>query len=493
MTETENSKIIQESHIINASPTKNFFVDMLTRDIELEDAILDLLDNCIDGIQRTIEEKLNFDRPYEKFWAKISFSANGFKIEDNCGGIPLDVAKRYAFRMGRPLDENNIDGNFYTIGTYGIGMKRSIFKMGCSSTVTSQTQSDSFRVKISPDWLSNDSDWELPIEENFKRDLSENGTVIEVTQLRQSILEEFSLPNSTLENSLSGKISHHYSYILGKGFSVSVNGKLVSLMPLSLLWDGIQPDFDSSQDVIAPYLYEAQMNGVDVRLAVGFYRSTASETEVDNETKGTRRSGETAGWTIVCNDRVVVYCDKTRLTGWGEASVPSYHPQFISITGIVHFRSKESNKLPITTTKRGIDSSSEIYLYVKDFMREGLKVFTSYTNQWKKDLSEEKKRIKSANLVDPNEVSSKLPQDKWKLLRQRNRKTSFSISNEKKYNPKLPSPKSILSGLSQGKKITFHKPEKEIKLVSEYLFEDPNRDPSEVAIECFDKILREAK
>jgi hypothetical protein len=29
---------------IDASPTKTFFVDMLTRDIELEDAILDLLD-----------------------------------------------------------------------------------------------------------------------------------------------------------------------------------------------------------------------------------------------------------------------------------------------------------------------------------------------------------------------------------------------------------------------------------------------------------------
>lgn len=32
-----------------ASPTKQFFVSMLTRDISLADAILDLLDNCLDG------------------------------------------------------------------------------------------------------------------------------------------------------------------------------------------------------------------------------------------------------------------------------------------------------------------------------------------------------------------------------------------------------------------------------------------------------------
>ena len=32
-----------------ASPTKQFFVSMLTRDISLADAILDLVDNCLDG------------------------------------------------------------------------------------------------------------------------------------------------------------------------------------------------------------------------------------------------------------------------------------------------------------------------------------------------------------------------------------------------------------------------------------------------------------
>ncbi|MBF0956152.1 MAG: hypothetical protein HXK15_07140, partial [Actinomyces sp.] len=35
-----------------ASPTKQFFVSMLTRDIGLADAILDLLDNCLDGAMR---------------------------------------------------------------------------------------------------------------------------------------------------------------------------------------------------------------------------------------------------------------------------------------------------------------------------------------------------------------------------------------------------------------------------------------------------------
>lgn len=39
--------------VAQGMPTKEFFIDMLTRDIELNDAILDMLDNCLDGVVRT--------------------------------------------------------------------------------------------------------------------------------------------------------------------------------------------------------------------------------------------------------------------------------------------------------------------------------------------------------------------------------------------------------------------------------------------------------
>ena len=174
---------------INASPTKNFFVEMLTRDIELEDAILDLLDNCVDGIQRTNKENVSLDKPYEHFWAQISFSETGFEIEDNCGGISIDIAKGSAFRMGSPKDAGSKDKDVYTIGTYGIGMKRAIFKMGRSSRIVSQTKNDAFEVEITPQWLGSDDSWDLPFQE-IERLLPDNGTKIKVTDLR-AILRTF--------------------------------------------------------------------------------------------------------------------------------------------------------------------------------------------------------------------------------------------------------------------------------------------------------------
>ena len=37
------------TNIIEGNPTKTFFIDMITRDISIKDAIIDLLDNSIDG------------------------------------------------------------------------------------------------------------------------------------------------------------------------------------------------------------------------------------------------------------------------------------------------------------------------------------------------------------------------------------------------------------------------------------------------------------
>src|SRR5207245_9350440 len=73
------------------------------------------------------------------------------------------------------------------------------------------------------------------------------------------------------------------------------------------------------------------------------------------------RASAPAGWTVLCNDRAVIVGDKSRLTGWGDG-IPLYHPQFAIITGIIEFRSKRADKLPVTTTKRALDKSSTVCL-----------------------------------------------------------------------------------------------------------------------------------
>ncbi|MFN9059783.1 MAG: hypothetical protein ACK5WL_07240 [Pseudanabaena sp.] len=270
-----------------------------------------------------------------------------------------------------------------------------------------------------------------------------------------------------------------------------VNGLQVTPEPWLLKWDG-QEFLD--QETIAPYLYKALIDDVEVRLAVGFYTENPDSTELDEIVEGKERRSDNAGWTIICNDRVVLYCDKSILTGWGEANVPRYHPQFIAISGVVEFRSHDPRKLPITTTKRGIDASSSLYLYVKNFMREGLKHFTAYTNRWKKDSLSEKQRYSRTKSIDPIALfttHSKI-EIPWKPVKSRS-----SLSNakqaveENKYLPNLPTPKAS-EDQEEFQNIRFSKPKHEIQSVAEYLFEDANHDPSEVGAECFNIILKKS-
>src|SRR5712692_3843818 len=90
---------------IDASPVKDFFVSMLTRDLSLTDAILDLLDNCVDGIHRS--HQVHSDKqPYKGKKAEIKVDSSSFMIHDNCGGIPWSLHD-YAFKMGRKKDDTS--------------------------------------------------------------------------------------------------------------------------------------------------------------------------------------------------------------------------------------------------------------------------------------------------------------------------------------------------------------------------------------------------
>src|SRR5262245_14324304 len=113
-----------------ANPTKEFFVRMLTRDITVDDCILDLIDNSVDGAWRSEGSRpmgLSDESDLSKYVIRILAQRERFTISDNCGGMTLDDAINHAFSFGRPADQ---EVDEYSIGVYGIGMKRAVFKLG---------------------------------------------------------------------------------------------------------------------------------------------------------------------------------------------------------------------------------------------------------------------------------------------------------------------------------------------------------------------------
>lgn len=465
-----------EQNQVDASPTKRFFVEMLTRDIELDDAILDLLDNCLDGAVRTNDGNppKNPEKPYAGYWAEITMDAEHFCINDNCGGIPLNIAREYAFRFGRK--DNKRDQEFNTVGVYGIGMKRAIFKMGTDCWVRSNHADGSFGVHIDQNWISGDDKWELEMDRQAQVPESQ-GVTLEITKLLPHIQNQFHSKKGNFAEVIKKKIRLHYAYIIKKGFTVKVNGKEVEPNDFQTL---IANDL-SQENVIAPYIYETVADGVSVKLIMGMYERFPSQSELDDYEEG-KRTKETAGWTVLCNDRVVVANDTSHLTGWGESGVPTYHSQYVMLSGLVEFISNDASLLPVTTTKRGVDLNSALYADVKNVMRDALKHFTSFTNNWKTQTDERASMQTQTRAIDIRDAAQSVPAEKWQEVRKG--------LKGKRYIPELPRPLEEKTHT----RITFSRHKDEVQLVASLLC-DPgtNPKPSEVGEAAFEWALKEAK
>ncbi|HUL35773.1 MAG TPA: ATP-binding protein [Candidatus Eisenbacteria bacterium] len=466
---------------VSAAPVKSFFVHMLTRDIRLEDAILDLLDNCVDGILRAKRSKPSPRRetsPYAGFWAEIKFDKTSFSIADNCGGIPWSLHE-YAFRMGR--DPSRPPDALGTVGAYGVGMKRAIFKLGTQCVIETKNATDAYEVDIPQGWMEDETNWSFPALPTKK--MKHEGTTLVVGSLHPGISDRFSVDAQDFQSKLERMVATHYAFIIHKGLKVSINGIAVRPRPTKLLFTRSTRKAAKKIKEIQPFLFRTKTaDGVEVFLAVGFTQPIPSLDQVENEQTEKRYSSEDAGWTIVCNDRAVVYCDRTELTGWGEAGIPRYHTQFIAISGVVEFKG-DASKLPTTTTKRDVDASSPLYLQVKNKMREGMRIFTDYTNKWKARADESRDHMKAGTLLTLEEVKVESAHLKFTP-------TTTSVPPGEQYKPQLPTPKKLDS---RYRRISYVKTVEDVQKVAEHMFDEPDMDPSEVGEACFDAFLKEAR
>lgn len=355
-----------------AAPTKDFFVRMITRDIGLEDCILDLLDNCVDGATRHIFDKNPDTRSLKGYQAEIEFTSDSFRITDNCGGISLDDAVNYAFRFGRRRDAPS-DAE-YGIGLYGIGMKRAIFKLGREIKIKSKTDSDSFVVPINVDEWSNNQEWDFDLEPGPNE--AKIGTQISVVNLYESIAEEFGDP--VFNNKLKKIISRDYAFIIQDGFDIRINGQKVEPHKYELR---------ESED-ISPLRIEYLDNGVDVEIVAGLSGQLPEDTSPELID---RKNVENYGWFVACNDRIVIAGSKADDTVWGNEGFSKWHPQYNGFMGIVRFESSDPSLLPWTTTKREIDTQSPLYRRALVEMKKATRSFIDYSNQRKEDVALAKK------------------------------------------------------------------------------------------------------
>ncbi len=346
---------------------------MITRDISLEDCILDLLDNSLDGAWRhTGSQPMTLGGGPNLTGYEVDIVANAgiFSITDNCGGLTLEDAAEHAFSFGRGSQDIHDD---FSIGVYGIGMKRAVFKLGREILIRSTVIDDdgetlSFSVPIDvPAWLrKNDLPWDFDILEYDP--LAKPGVAVEIENLTAAAREAFRNPAFIIN--LRRMLARDYSLHLARGLRVSLNGEPIVGITFELRVS------DAFIPMRFSYPEETEGDVVIVEIIGGMAAAPPDSIDPSENEDGDRRMG----WYVVCNGRIVLAADKTIISGWGSELWPQWHQQYSGFVGIIFFNAPKAIALPLTTTKRSVDVSSEVWRRARPKMREVTKAWITYTN-----------------------------------------------------------------------------------------------------------------
>lgn len=429
--ETTEERLAKDPLLVDASPTKSFFVSIITRDIQLDDAIADLVDNCIDGAKRLRKGSDSL----QGLWVKVVVNSTGFSIEDNCGGIPLEIARRYAFKFGRDKDYQTTD---FSVGQFGVGMKRALFKLGTHFTVDTVEPEHSYKIDVPViQWLT-EEEWDFRVSELAEGTFeTENlGTTITVDNLHPSVALTFG--QDWFKRELRTKIQRVQQSFLRAGLDIFFNGETI----IPNVWglkdgEGIEPFFERYADDFGG------AHPVRTRLYAGVG-------EPD-------RVG--AGWYIFCNGRCIVEADQSALTGWGETgdggiAIPRYHAQFARFKGYAFLDCQSAELLPWNTTKTSIDVENPAYRRLLGRMVDATRPVIDFLNKLDSEMDFE---------ADERELSVSVAKAEYRAVESLAERAAFTFTASEKQKTKNVA-------------ISYKKPPEQVDRLKEELGVSSNRD-----------------
>ncbi len=421
---------------VDASPTKAFFVEIITKDIQLDEAIQDLVDNCVDGAKRL---RPGPDADYDGLTVTLEVGPDGFRIEDNCGGIPLDIARKYAFKFGRA---KGFQRTSHSVGQFGVGMKRALFKMGDRFSVASVEPACSFRVDVDVTaWADDDSNWDFDIKDLVQgpHAVKTTGTRIAVDGLDPAVASTFG------QEAFVRKLRHDIRVVqqhpMRQGLSISLNGEAI----IPTRWqlkegEGIAPAYRRFEDDL----------GANSPLVTRLYAGVGDSSRAH------------AGWYVFCNGRCILAADQEATTGWSEVTedgvnVPKYHGQFARFRGYAFLDSEDSSILPWNTTKTGLDLEFDAYRRLRGRLIEITRPVIDFLNSLdaEKDLEDTNKVLSLAISKAPAVALEKIAE-----------RPAFSYTSVLKRGPSLV-------------RISYQRPQADVDKLKEAIGAQSNKDLGE--------------
>ncbi len=347
---------------LKAGLTPEYARSSLVRDIDCKDSILDLIDNSIDSIRTSVlsddgdvdDNGMVVD--FSGYEINIGFDKKSFYIEDNGAGIdPIAMQERL-------LVIGEMSNKDYGIGRFGVGLKRALLKIGNKYRIETSWSGEIYLIEFTANELT-DANKNI-IAKYIKIDESPSYTQIRIFDMSEDAIREI-FQTEEWRNYLSREIGIRYSIFIKKGLVIKYRN-----VPIEAYCPGLR---QYKSITVQDATLEGVPHGIKVKICAGLHEKYIFEEEVSHNVANANKelTGE-YGWYYVCNDRVIKIACIEEKYGWSKR----WHPEYYGFVGWIYF-SGNAKDLPWNTKKTDIDPSSEVFVSVKDDLKNYASTYRS--------------------------------------------------------------------------------------------------------------------
>lgn len=368
-----------------------FFAETMTTDVELTDAIFDLIDNSIDAARNIIISSGDYDQDeyglpsnYSEYEIRVDLSSQEIIVADNCFGIDSDSIEDGAFYTGRKSSHK------YGIGYYGLGLKRALLKAGNSFSIQSDNGNNLYVADFSYEMLSGDKEKALkarkyPTQEKY-------GTILAVSNLKTDVINQ--ILNLEWFDDFLTYLAIRYSIFIQKGLKIAVRNKICSDKEFAYI-DSKLPAIKQG-GVISKFKHNMVCDEVSIYFDVGVHQKYIFPGEHNSDPKQNKRLTGEYGIYIICNDRVIVANSFEKKYGF----TTSFHSEYNGFLCYVRMISENPASLPWNTTKTEIKVHSPLFVEAKKpieflalkYRTQAKAVIKAWLDKDVKHLPEDKRR-----------------------------------------------------------------------------------------------------
>lgn len=328
--------------IINIMPSKRIY-NALTKDISIDDAINDLIDNAIDNWKILRKTKL--------LGVNILISDSKIEIKDNAGGIDLKTLPLLLMPGG-----TNRSGGEGIKGIWGIGAKRSLFFLGEKIKIlTRKKNKDGLKLEVDEDWFTKDegeNKWE--IEYSIDNSIPEEITKIIIEKLKV-ILNPFLIRQ--IRESI---ISVYQDEIVKKTLKIIFNNEIVKIV-LKIPWSKSKyaPPSRYITDIPVPH----SDRKVHTEITLGVMTKPGEEYSY--------------GIDFIGNGRVILHNNHDWRMGFKKGKLGLAHPTINRFKAVVRVTG-DSRDIPWNSAKNDINTNHPIYVNMVDLVSQVSRQYVSF-------------------------------------------------------------------------------------------------------------------